>query len=57
MFLAWVDGTFTTNLAGTRRSNWANLWIGTLVLHGLGSFPKDYGYGCDEDTGEGCQPQ
>ena len=55
MFLAWVDGDFDTDLAGTRRANWSNLWIGSFVLNGAG--PSDYGTNCNEDTGEGCEPQ
>jgi hypothetical protein len=60
MFLNWVDGTFTTDLASKRRANWSNLWIGTFVLHGPGSSPSNAGFGCDEDEdtgGAGCQPQ
>ena len=54
MFLAWVDGSFTTDLAGTRRSNWMHLWMGTLLLGR--EYPLNFGAGCDEDTGIGCEP-
>jgi hypothetical protein len=58
MFLGWVDGSFNMKaIDGTRRSNWANLWIGTFVLNpSHESHPLNYGFGCDEDTGAGCQP-